>query len=87
MRRTLTRRQPRVQTLEIFKREAAQIGAEGGEVPAVGEDPEARGMDKLSEGDTLEGHDWPSSAVVELRHTAGGQVGRPAAPVLAGRGG
>ena len=45
---------PTVQTLEIFRREAAQIGAEGGEVPAVGEDPEARGLDRLSEGDTLE---------------------------------
>ena len=32
-----------------------------------------------AEGDTLEGHDWPSSAVVELRHTAGRrQAGRSA---------
>ena len=54
MRRTLGRRQPRVQTLEIFKREAALIGVEGGEIPAVGEDPEARGLERLSEGDTLE---------------------------------
>ena len=54
MRRTLGRRQPRVQTLEIFRREAAQIGAEGGELPAVGADPEAMGLDRLSEGDTLE---------------------------------
>ena len=54
MRRTLGRRQPRVQTLEIFKREAALIGVEGGELPAVGEDPEARGLGRLSEGDTLE---------------------------------
>jgi hypothetical protein len=52
MRRTLGRRQPRVQTLEIFRREAAQIGVEGGEVPA-GEDPEARGLGRLREGDLL----------------------------------
>ena len=52
MRRAL--RSSRVRTLEIFKREAAQVGAEGGEVPAVGEDPEARGLGRLSEGDTLE---------------------------------
>ena len=47
MRLALGRRQSRVQsrvrTLEIFKREAAQIGAEGGELPAVGADPEAMG--------------------------------------------
>ena len=58
MSRALGRRQSRVQsrvrTLEIFKREAAQIGVEGGEVPAVGEDPEARGLERLSEGDLLE---------------------------------
>ena len=54
MRRRLHLRQPRIRTLEIFRREAAQIGAEGGEVPAVGEDPEARGLERLSEGDTLE---------------------------------
>ena len=33
-----------------------------------------------AEGETLEGHAWPSSAVVELRHTAWRrQAGRPAA--------
>ena len=53
-RRALSRVQSTVRTLEIFKREAAQIGVEGGEVPAVGEDPEAGGLDRLSEGDTLE---------------------------------
>ena len=30
------------------------FGAVGGEVPAVGEDPEARGLGRLSEGDLLE---------------------------------
>ena len=54
MRRRLHLRQPRIRTLEIFRREAAQIGAEGGEVPAVGDDPEARGLERLSEGDLLE---------------------------------
>ena len=54
MRRTLERRPARVRHLEIWKREAAQIGAVGGEVPAVGEDPEARGLGRLREGDTLE---------------------------------
>ena len=53
MRRTLGRRQPRVQTLEIFKREAALIGAQGGELPAEGADPEARGLVRLREGDLL----------------------------------
>ena len=53
MRRTLHLRRPRVQTLEIFKREAALIGAQGGELPAVGADPEARGLGRLREGDLL----------------------------------
>ena len=53
-RRALSRVQSTVRTLEIFKREAAQIGVEGGEVPAVGEDPEAQGLGRLSEGDLLE---------------------------------
>ena len=51
----LARRRPpsRVRTLEIFKREAALIGAQGGELPAVGADPEARGLGRLREGDLL----------------------------------
>ena len=53
MRRTLHLRRPRVRTLEIFKREAALIGAQGGELPAVGADPEARGLGRLREGDLL----------------------------------
>ena len=51
----LARRRPpsRVRTLEIFKREAALIGAQGGELPAEGADPEARGLVRLREGDLL----------------------------------
>ena len=44
----------KVRTLEIFKREKDQVGAEDGEVPAVGADPEAGGLDRLHDGDTLE---------------------------------
>ena len=44
----------KVRTLEIFKREKDQVGAEDGEVPAVGADPQAMGLDQLSNGETLE---------------------------------
>ena len=73
MRRTLHLRRPRVRTLEIFKREAALIGAQGGEVPAVGADPEARGLERLSEGDTLEGGPRPERPrrAPALRHLRG----------------